>query len=74
MLESEYGRSCLSANGRMLIEAVSCRDAVIMTQFRGDDNRGKISMKELFGRKNITKDGKEGKVGPLQICLNSLFR
>ena len=27
-----------------------------------EDVRGKISMKELFGRKNITKDGKEGKV------------
>ena len=35
-----------------------------MTQFVGSENRGKISMKELFGKKNITKDGKEGKVRP----------
>lgn len=27
------------------------------------DARGKISMKELFGRRNIKKDGQEGKVG-----------
>ena len=26
------------------------------------DARGKISMKELFGRRNIKKDGTEGKV------------
>jgi hypothetical protein len=28
------------------------------------DVRGKISMKELFGRRNIKKDGTEGKVSP----------
>ena len=35
-----------------------------MEGFQGDgsDARGKISMKELFGRRNITKSGLEGKV------------
>lgn len=37
-----------------------------MMSFHGE-SRGKISMKELFGKKNITKDGKEGKVMPLTI-------
>ena len=65
--ESEEARR-MSVKGvyhRQLMEQIGkyvCRDAIIMTQFQGDDNRGKISMKELFGRRNITKDGKEGKV------------
>ena len=29
----------------------------------GQDVRGKVSMKKLFGRRNIKKDGTEGKVG-----------
>jgi hypothetical protein len=29
----------------------------------GQDIRGKVSMKKLFGRRNIKKDGTEGKVG-----------
>ena len=33
-----------------------------MEGFNSTDARGKVSMKKLFGRKNITKDGKEGKV------------
>lgn len=30
----------------------------------GGDIRGKVSMKKLFGRRNIKKDGTEGKVRP----------
>ena len=44
-----------------------------MTQFQGEDNRGKISIKELFGRKNITRDGKEGKVGHISHLLPVQF-
>ena len=37
-----------------------------------EDVRGKISMKELFGKKNITKDGKEGKVSrKCRSCFTS---
>ncbi len=47
---------------------MACRDAKIMKDSKeyseDNDERGKISMKELFGRKNINKDGKEGKVNP----------
>lgn len=32
----------------------------------GGDIRGKVSMKKLFGRRNIKKDGTEGKVRPGQ--------
>ena len=46
---------------------MACRDKDVMGEPKGkvegdEDVRGKISMKELFGKKNITKDGKEGKV------------
>lgn len=43
---------------------LACRDAKLMEGFQGDgaDARGKISMKELFGCRNITKSGAEGKV------------
>ena len=48
-------------------KGVACRDKDVMGDSKDkgeqdEDMRGKISMKELFGRKNITKDGKEGKV------------
>ena len=39
-----------------------------MEGFNSTDARGKVSMKKLFGRKNITKDGKEGKVHFLSLC------
>ena len=56
-------------------DAVACRDKEVMGDpndkgEQDEDARGKISMKELFGKKNITKDGKEGKVNVYGIsCL-----
>jgi hypothetical protein len=45
---------------------VSAGNAEIMgSSGEGEETvRGKISMKKLFGRKNLKKDGTEGKVGP----------
>lgn len=49
--------------------SVACRDQHIMMQFQGAENRGKISMKELFGKRNVTKDGKEGKVSSSLLAV-----
>lgn len=54
-----------------------CRDDNLMRGFQGDDARGKLSMKEIFGKRNITKSGLEGKVCcrlaiPTAICTFSL--
>ena len=54
---------------------MACRDKDVMGDPKDkvqqdEDVRGKISMKELFGKKNITKDGKEGKVNLIRTsCL-----
>lgn len=34
----------------------------------GGDIRAKVSMKKLFGRRNIKKDGTEGKVCAGRVC------
>lgn len=40
------------------------------------DIRGKVSMKTLFGRRNLKKDGTEGKVGraPNSLCCSANHR
>jgi hypothetical protein len=44
-------------------------DQSLMGDGGEQDVRGKISMKELFGRRNIKKDGTEGKVSCVQeVC------
>ena len=38
-----------------------CRERGLMRKFK-DDSRGKISMKDLFGVRKLTKSGTMGKV------------
>lgn len=41
----------------------ACSDAELKPKSKQEADRGKTSMKKLFGRPNIKKDGSEGKVG-----------
>jgi hypothetical protein len=48
--------------------AACAGDPALIKAAEGEETKGKISMKQLFGKKNIKKDGTEGKVASWRCC------